>query len=406
MKYRFTSLDCRAMVLSLQSTLLGYRVANCYDLNPKTYLIKLAKPDSKVVLLLESGVRLHTTAFERDKGNVPSGFTLKLRKSLKGKRIERVAQLGSDRIIVLTFGTGEWENSLVVELYDKGNVLLLDPSHNILTLLRNSKYDTDSRLTTGDNYPLEARQELTMIDAPAIAAAMQSADASATAMKVMMKLLPLGKEASEHTLLVSGMPIGRKMSSRPWEEAEVIERLSAAINNAQTLLASVATTPGGIIVLKEPAAGSAAAAPADAPVVAAAASGATAAIGGGGSGSAPLPTVGGSYDEFSPFQMAQHAHRSLLSFGSFSEAVDDFFSRLEVSPHTRPHRPLVPPLATALGHRPPLATALGHRPLVPPLPPLVARGPPTLPHLPWRHASGVQGGGGARPPGAAGVEEG
>ena len=80
MKARFTSLDVRAMVLSLQQTLLGYRVANVYDLNAKTYLLKLAKPDSKAVLLLESGIRLHTTVFERDKGNVPSGFTIKLRK--------------------------------------------------------------------------------------------------------------------------------------------------------------------------------------------------------------------------------------------------------------------------------------------------------------------------------------
>ena len=43
-KQRFTSLDVRAMVLSLQQTLLGYRVANVYDINPKTYLLKLAKP--------------------------------------------------------------------------------------------------------------------------------------------------------------------------------------------------------------------------------------------------------------------------------------------------------------------------------------------------------------------------
>ena len=38
------------------------------------------------------------------------------------------------------------------------------------------------------------------------------------------------------------------------------------------------------------------------------------------------------FDEFAPFQMAQHAERSLLHFGSFSEAVDEFFSKLEVQP--------------------------------------------------------------------------
>ena len=41
-KSRFTSLDVRAMVLSLQH-LVGYRIANVYDCNPKTYLLKLAQ---------------------------------------------------------------------------------------------------------------------------------------------------------------------------------------------------------------------------------------------------------------------------------------------------------------------------------------------------------------------------
>ena len=77
-------------------------------------------------------------------------------------QLEECAQLGSDRIVVLTFGSGEWENSLVLELYDKGNVLLTDPSQTILTLLRNSKFDTDSRLTVGDAWPL-GRDEAALV---------------------------------------------------------------------------------------------------------------------------------------------------------------------------------------------------------------------------------------------------
>ena len=52
------------------------------------------------MLLLEAGIRLHTTAFARDKGATLSGFTVKLRKSLNQKRIEKIEQLGSDRVVV------------------------------------------------------------------------------------------------------------------------------------------------------------------------------------------------------------------------------------------------------------------------------------------------------------------
>ena len=55
------------------------RVANIYDLNSRTYLLKFQKPDEKVFLLIESGTRIHTTKFARDKNNIPSGFSMKVR---------------------------------------------------------------------------------------------------------------------------------------------------------------------------------------------------------------------------------------------------------------------------------------------------------------------------------------
>ena len=50
-----------------------------YDIDNKTYLIKLQQPDKKTVLLIESGTRLHTTEFEWPKNPAPSGFSMKLR---------------------------------------------------------------------------------------------------------------------------------------------------------------------------------------------------------------------------------------------------------------------------------------------------------------------------------------
>jgi hypothetical protein len=67
------------VVRDIQTKLVGLRVANVYDLTTKTYLLKLAKPDSKVFLVLESGVRIHSTGFSRETKDVPSVFTLKVR---------------------------------------------------------------------------------------------------------------------------------------------------------------------------------------------------------------------------------------------------------------------------------------------------------------------------------------
>ncbi len=124
MRTRYHTIDIRAIVKNLQSSILGLRVANIYDINPKTYLIKLAKPDHKAFLLIESGSRIHTTEFTRDKSDVPSVFSLKLRKSLKTKRLENVVQLGIDRVVVFTFGSGQATQYLIVEMYAQGSIIL------------------------------------------------------------------------------------------------------------------------------------------------------------------------------------------------------------------------------------------------------------------------------------------
>ena len=47
----------------------------------------------------------------------PSNFCLKLRKHVRTRRLEDVRQLGVDRIVDLTFGTGNATVHIILELY-------------------------------------------------------------------------------------------------------------------------------------------------------------------------------------------------------------------------------------------------------------------------------------------------
>jgi predicted ribosome quality control (RQC) complex YloA/Tae2 family protein len=76
-----TLLDLRAAVTELRAKLTGLRLANVYDVNSRTYLLKFSQPGKKFVLVLESGTRVHTTQFTRDKSTIPSGFAMKVRQS-------------------------------------------------------------------------------------------------------------------------------------------------------------------------------------------------------------------------------------------------------------------------------------------------------------------------------------
>jgi predicted ribosome quality control (RQC) complex YloA/Tae2 family protein len=106
-------------VNAMRLELKGMRLNNIYDINPKTYLLKFSQPDRKTFLVIESGIRVHLTTFSHEKNEVPSVFTMKIRRHCRTRRLESVRQLGLDRIIHFTFGTGESAFHLVVELYAK-----------------------------------------------------------------------------------------------------------------------------------------------------------------------------------------------------------------------------------------------------------------------------------------------
>ena len=103
-----------------------YMIDDVYDVSGRLYLLKLSRASNKYHLLIESGIRIHTTRYVKNQKDLPSGFSMKLRKHIRTKKLEDIQQLGIDRVIDLTFGKGENACHILVELYAKGNVILTD----------------------------------------------------------------------------------------------------------------------------------------------------------------------------------------------------------------------------------------------------------------------------------------
>ena len=155
-KTRFSTTDTKAMVRDIRATLLGQRVANIYDLNDKTYLFKFAVPgkSEKILLLLESGIRFHTTKYARDKSDLPSPFAMKLRKHIRTRRLEDVKQLCNDRVVDFKFGSGDTGFHIILELYANGNIILTDGNYEILALLRSHQFEEDVAIKVNEIYPM------------------------------------------------------------------------------------------------------------------------------------------------------------------------------------------------------------------------------------------------------------
>lgn len=156
-KVRFDGVDVYAMVNQMQRDLISRRIINIYDgvSDSDSFLIKF-DGEGKPILFLESGVRFHTTKHQSSlqQEGMPSPFCSKLRKHLRGLRLERVMQLGHyDRVINFVFGSGDLRHSLILELYARGNLILADSSYKILALLRSHEYEGVS-VKVGETYPV------------------------------------------------------------------------------------------------------------------------------------------------------------------------------------------------------------------------------------------------------------
>ncbi|XP_034530781.1 nuclear export mediator factor Nemf-like isoform X2 [Notolabrus celidotus] len=305
MKTRFTTVDIRAVIAEINANYLGMRVNNVYDIDNKTYLIRLQKPDSKAILLVESGTRIHSTDFEWPKNMMPSGFAMKCRKHLKTRRLTQVKQLGIDRIVDIQFGSDEAAYHLIIELYDRGNIILADHEYTILNLLRfRTAEEEDVKIAVRERYPVEsARPPEPLISLERLTEILSKAQNGDQIKRVLNPHLPYGAVLIEHSLIEAGLPGSVKLDSQV-EAAQVAPKILEAMQIAETYMEKTENFSGkGFIIQKSEKK------PSLTP----------------GKPSEELLT----YDEFHPFLFAQHAKSPYLEFDTFDKAVDEFFSKME-----------------------------------------------------------------------------
>ncbi|EXJ54308.1 tRNA threonylcarbamoyladenosine biosynthesis protein [Cladophialophora yegresii CBS 114405] len=157
MKQRFSSLDVKVIANELASSLTTLRVSNIYDLSSRIFLFKFAKPGKREQLLVDSGFRCHLTSFSRTAASAPSAFVSRLRKYLKSRRVTAVSQIGTDRVIEITFSDGQYR--LFLEFFAAGNIIVTDADLSVLALQRQvSEGQEDVDVKLGGKYTLEAKQ--------------------------------------------------------------------------------------------------------------------------------------------------------------------------------------------------------------------------------------------------------
>ncbi|MHA2233041.1 MAG: ribosome rescue protein RqcH, partial [Candidatus Hodarchaeales archaeon] len=130
-KQGMSSLDIHAAIGELREELVSGILKNVYLAGKKIYLLKIRIPQGSRLLLIEPGIRLHITDFQRQTSERPDNKVLAIRRLLRNLRIEDIRQHHSDRLVVLELG-GKTNATMIIELFGKGNIVVLDDSQRVV----------------------------------------------------------------------------------------------------------------------------------------------------------------------------------------------------------------------------------------------------------------------------------
>jgi predicted ribosome quality control (RQC) complex YloA/Tae2 family protein len=163
MKEEMSSVDVFAAVAELQS-LLDAKLEKVYQHTPDEIRLRLQEfKTGKYDLIAEAGRRLHISSHPCESPKLPPAFAMILRKYMMGGRITAIRQRGFDRIVDIEVVRAGEKTVLVVEIFAKGNVILLDGERKIIMPLKSSRMK-DRDVLRGEiyEYPQSQLNPLTL----------------------------------------------------------------------------------------------------------------------------------------------------------------------------------------------------------------------------------------------------
>ena len=230
MKQDMSSADVAAVVAELSAgprSIIDAKIGKIYQPASEEIRINLyVFHQGRDNLVIEAGKRLHMTKHIRPSPTLPQAFPMLLRKYLMGGRIVSVEQHDFDRIIKIGIERAGVRSTLIVELFARGNVLIVD-SENKIILPMNPVTLKDRRLRSGEIYELPEAQ-LSPIEAKVSDLMDAFSKSTADIVRTIATRFNLGGVLAEEACARAGIN-----KSRPAKEATVedAEKLREALQD-------------------------------------------------------------------------------------------------------------------------------------------------------------------------------
>ena len=135
-----SNVDIYTISDELNSLLSGARVDKSFQPTKDIVVMRFHVPGTgRVDLVMQCGSRIHTSQYPLENPTTPPTFPMLLRKRIKGAHVVSVKQHNFDRVVEIKVKKDKYY-TLIVELFDKGNIILLDEDNNIILPLKRKQW--------------------------------------------------------------------------------------------------------------------------------------------------------------------------------------------------------------------------------------------------------------------------
>lgn len=131
-----SNVDIYTISNELNKLLSGARVDKSFQPTQDIVVMRFHVPGTgRIDLVMQCGSRIHTSQYPLENPTTPPSFPMLLRKRIKGAHVESIKQHNFDRVVEIKVKKDKYY-TIIVELFDKGNIILLDDENNIIQPLK------------------------------------------------------------------------------------------------------------------------------------------------------------------------------------------------------------------------------------------------------------------------------
>ena len=146
-----SNVDIFTITNELNNLLSGARVDKSFQPTKDIVVMRFHVPGiGRIDLVMQCGSRIHTSQYPLENPTTPPTFPMLLRKRIKGAHVVSVTQHNFDRVVEIKVKKDKFY-TVIVELFDKGNIILLDDENNIILPLKR-KHWSDRDISSKKEY--------------------------------------------------------------------------------------------------------------------------------------------------------------------------------------------------------------------------------------------------------------